>query len=39
MFDKLLGKKKKTGEIFVIPERKFISDQKTVAKLPTKNLQ
>ena len=33
MFDKLIGKKKKESDWFVVPERKYTTDQKAISKM------
>ena len=39
MFDKLIGKKKKESDWFVIPERKYTTDQKAISKMSTSALK
>jgi hypothetical protein len=39
MFDKFMGKKKKEADLFHIPERKYTTDPKIIAKMGTKALQ
>jgi len=39
MFDKLIGKKKKEVDLFHIPEKKYTTDSKIIAKMGTKALQ
>lgn len=39
MFEKLIGnKKKKQGDIFTIPEKKYTTDQKVIVKMAAKPL-
>jgi hypothetical protein len=33
MFDKLIGKKKKDSDWFVIPEKKYTTDHKAISKM------
>lgn len=38
MFDKFTGKKKKEGDIYSIPEKKYTTDIKAISKMSTKSL-
>jgi len=38
MFEKFTGKKKKEGDIYSIPEKKFTTDIKAISKMSTKSL-
>lgn len=38
MFDKITGKKKKEGDIFTIPEKKYTTETKTINKMSSKSL-
>jgi hypothetical protein len=39
MFEKFIGKRKKEEDFFHIPEKKYITDQKIIAKMSTSALK